>query len=140
MKFIIVVLSLFTFTTCSTLPNLEASIDKDKIIECIHEAEPLLEDVVELIEAYQTKKIWQNLVPIATKIVTHVKQAVDTCAKKESNEIVLEGWKSFWRKVGRGLKKFGKAIWDVVAPAAKQVVEDKVREKVGDWIDKLGEK
>ena len=144
MKYALVALFLFAFTTCATLPDREASIDKDRIIECIRGAEPLLEDVFELIEAFQTKKIWQNLVPIATKIVTHVKQVVDTCTKKESNEIVLEGWKSFWKKVRRGLKKTGKAVWNVVAPSAKQVVEDKVKEKVkekvGDWMDKLGKK
>jgi hypothetical protein len=116
MKFAIVALFLFAFTTCATLPDLEASIDKDKIIECIRGAEPLLEDVVELIEAFKTKKIWQNLVPIATKIVTHVKQTVDTCAKKASNEIVLEGWKDFWRKVGNGLKKVGKFFVEKVVP------------------------
>jgi hypothetical protein len=116
MKYALVTLFLFAFTTCATLPDLEASIDKDRIIECIRGAEPLLEDVVELIEAFQTKKIWQNLVPIATKIVTHVKQAVGTCAKKENNEIVLEGWKDFWRKVGNGLKKVGKFVVDNVVP------------------------
>ena len=126
MKFAIVALFLFAFTTCATLPDLEASIDKDKIIECIRGAEPLLEDVFELIEAFQTKKIWQNLVPIATKIVTHVKQAVDTCAKKASNEIVLEGWKDFWRKVGNGLKKVGKFIVEKVLPVVINVVVGKV--------------
>ena len=128
MKFAIVALLLFAFTTCATLPDLEASIDKDRIIECIRGAEPLLEDVFELIEAYQTKKIWQNLVPIATKIVTHVKQAVDTCAKKESNEIVLEGWKSFWKKVGNGLKKFGKFVVEKVVPV---VIDALARKYIG---------
>ena len=116
MKYALITLFLFAFTTCATLPDLEASIDKDRIIECIRGAEPLLEDVVELIEAFQTKKIWQNLVPIAQKIVAHVKQTVDTCAKKASNEIVLEGWKSFWKKVGNGLKKVGKFVMDNVVP------------------------
>ena len=128
MKFAIVALFLFAFTTCATLPDLEASIDKDKIIECIRGAEPLLEDVFELIEAFQTKKIWQNLVPIATKIVTHVKQAVDTCAKKASNEIVLEGWKDFWRKVGNGLKKFGQFLVEKVAPV---VIDALVKKYIG---------
>ena len=116
MKFAIVALFLFAFTTCATLPDLEASIDKDRLIECIRGAEPILEDVVELIEAFQTKKIWQNLVPIAQKIFAHVKQVMDTCAKKQSNEIVLEGWKSFWKKVGNGLKKVGKFFVEQVAP------------------------
>ena len=128
MKFAIVALFLFAFTTCATLPDLEASIDKDKIIECIRGAEPLLEDVVELIEAFQTKKIWQNLVPIAQKIIAHVKQAVDTCAKKESNEIVLEGWKSFWKKVGNGLKKFGKFVVEKVVPV---VIDALARKYIG---------
>ena len=128
MKFAIVALFLFAFTTCATLPDLEASIDKDKIIECIRGAEPLLEDVVELIEAFQTKKIWQNLVPIAQKIIAHVKQAVDTCAKKASNEIVLEGWKSFWKKVGNGLKKFGKFVVEKVVPV---VIDALARKYIG---------
>ena len=128
MKFAIIALFLFAFTSCATLPNLEASIDKDKIIECIRGAEPLLEDVVELIEAFQTKKIWQNLVPIAQKIIAHVKQAVDTCAKKASNEIVLEGWKSFWKKVGNGLKKFGKFVVEKVVPV---VIDALARKYIG---------
>ena len=140
MKFAIVALFLFAFTTCATLPDLEASIDKDKIIECIRGAEPLLEDIFELIEAFQTKKIWQKLIPIAQQIFGHVKQVMDTCAKKQSNEIVLEGWKSFWKKVGNFFKKVGKAIWSVVGPAVTQVVQDKVTEKVGDWVDKIGKK
>ena len=128
MKYALVALFLFAFTTCATLPDLEASIDKDRIIECIRGAEPLLEDVFELIEAFQTKKIWQNLVPIAQKIIAHVKQAVDTCAKKASNEIVLEGWKSFWKKVGNGLKKFGKFVVEKVVPV---VIDALARKYIG---------
>ena len=137
MKYALVTLFLFAFTTCATLPDLEASIDKDRIIECIRGAEPLLEDIFEIIEAFQTKKIWQKVIPIAQKILAHVKQVMDTCAKKQSNEIVLEGWKSFWKKVGGFFKKVGKAIWDVVGPAVKEVAEEKAREKVGELIDKL---
>ena len=140
MKFAIVALFLFAFTTCATLPDLEATIDKDKIIECIRGAEPLLEDIFEIIEAFQTKKIWQKIIPIAQKIFAHVKQVMDTCAKKQSNEIVLEGWKSFWKKVGNFFKNVGKAIWSVVGPAVTKVVQDKVEEKVGDWVDKIGKK
>ena len=115
MKFAIVALFLFAFTTCATFPDLEASIDKDKIIQCIQSAEPIFEDIIILIEAFQTKKIWENLVPIATSIVDHVKEAVDKC-KIKSNEIALEG--GFWKKVKKAIKKAVK----VVVTVAKIVV------------------
>ena len=124
MKFTIVALFLFAFTTCATLPDLEASIDKDRTIECIRGVEPILEDIFELIEAFQTKKIWQNLVPIAQKIFAHVKQAIDTCTKQISNEMNLEGKKEFWDGAKEVAKKTGEIVVDKVLPVVvEKVVE-----------------
>ena len=55
MKFVIVGLFLFTFTTCANLPELEASSYREKVKECIRGAEPILDDVFDLIEAFQIK-------------------------------------------------------------------------------------
>ena len=119
MKFAIVALFLITFTTCSTFPDLEAYIDRDKIKYCIKQCEPVLDNVLDIIDAFEAKN-YSKLFGIVEEIIDNVKQAVNNCKSKSVNDIVLEG--GFWRKLGKALKKVVKVVVDV-ATAVVYVAE-----------------
>ena len=109
MKFAIVALFLFTFTTCATLPELKTSTYREKVKECIRGAEPILDDIFDLIEAFQIK----NFVKVFTTIeliIDHVKETVNKCKLNSVNDIVLE--KGAFKKIG---KKFKKILREYVA-------------------------
>jgi hypothetical protein len=89
MKFAIVALFLFTFTTCATLPELETSSYREKVKECIRGAEPILDDIFDLIEAFEIK----NFIKVFTTIeliIDHVKETITKCKLNSVNDIVLE--------------------------------------------------
>ena len=111
MKFVIVGLFLFTFTTCANLPELEASSYREKVKECIRGDETILDDVLDLIEAFQINN-FKKVFEIVELIIDHVKEAVKKCKLKSVNDIILE--RGFFKKIGKEIKKDIKGPINVV--------------------------
>ena len=89
MKFILLSL-LVVFASCATFPELETTIDKDKIMECIRGFEPVLYDIIDVYNAFQENQLETKFFSIMLGVISHVKQAIGQCQIK-SNEITLEG-------------------------------------------------
>ena len=104
---IITLFFVFALSSCKYLEysDLEGVIDKDRIIECIRGCEPIIEDIVEIIQIVQEKQ-WPELLTVGAKVLNHVREALDKCPIKKEKEVNLEGLKKFKKRS----KKFKKGI------------------------------
>ena len=87
MKFVFVLLTVLALSTCNT--DLEATIDREKAIRCIRYAEPVLEDIVNIVNIFQEKNYGQ-LIPKLTEVVEHVKEIIGNCIGQKSDDVVLQ--------------------------------------------------
>ena len=87
MKFIFVLLTVLALSTCNT--DLEATIDREQALQCIRYAEPILEDIVEVIAIFQEKNYGQ-LIPKLVEVVDHVKETIGKCIGQKSDDVVLQ--------------------------------------------------
>ena len=87
MKFAFVLLAVLALTTCNT--ELEASIDREQALQCIRYAEPILEDIVEVVAIFQEKNYGQ-LIPKLVEVVEHVKETIGKCIGQKSADVVLQ--------------------------------------------------
>ena len=53
MKFIFVLFAIVVLSTCNT--DLEATVNREKAIQCIRSAEPILEDIVNIVALIKEK-------------------------------------------------------------------------------------
>ena len=87
MKFAFVLLTIFALTICNT--DLEATINREKAIQCIRSAQPVLEEITEIFAMYQDKKFGQFFSKVL-EVVDHVKEIIGTCIGQKSNDVVLQ--------------------------------------------------
>ena len=86
MKFIFVLIAVFAICSCST--NLEAKIENNKVIECIRDAKPIYEKIVEIVKIVQNKQ-WEKILTKAVELVKLTKETVEKCVGKKAGEITL---------------------------------------------------
>lgn len=99
MKFALIsLLIVFALSTCEKQPDF----NREKAIQCIHEAVPIFEEIVDIIALVKNKK-WTEISPKVIELITHIKELYKNCIEPKSKEIMLQV--AIWPIV--------KAVWTV---------------------------